>query len=68
MKQALYKSYDELPFVLTARELSEVLRISRSGAYALMAREGFPSVSLGKRLVVPKDLFLRWLEEEATQR
>ena len=60
-----YTSYDELPAVLTAKELSAVLRISRSGAYALMAKENFPAVNIGKRRVVPKSLFISWLEGEA---
>lgn len=63
MKQTLYKNYEDLPLVLTAKELSRLLRISRSGAYALMARENFPTLSLGKRVVVPKEGLLKWLEE-----
>ncbi|MBQ3081062.1 MAG: helix-turn-helix domain-containing protein [Clostridia bacterium] len=63
MKQDLYKNYEDLPLLLTAKELSRLLRISRSGAYALMAKEGFPSVSLGKRIVVPKEGLLKWLRE-----
>ncbi len=62
-----YTSYDELPAVLTAKELAAILRISRSSAYLLMAKEGFPSVSVGKRRIVPKSLFISWLEGQATQ-
>lgn len=68
MQQPFYKSYEDMPAVLTAKELAAALRISRSGAYALMAKEGFPSVSVGKRLVVPKALFVKWLETEAKGR
>lgn len=67
MEQLFYKTFDDMPAVLTAKELAAALRISRSGAYSLMAREGFPSVNVGKRLVVPKALFVEWLENQATK-
>lgn len=67
MNLTTYKSYDELPAVLTAKEVAEVLRISRSYAYALMTKEGFPSLTVGKRIVAPKRLFIKWLEGEATK-
>ena len=63
MKKTLYKNYEELPLVLNATELSQLLRISRSGAYALMSREDFPTVRVGKRTVVPKENLIKWLEE-----
>ncbi len=67
MNKTTYKSYGELPAVLTACELARVLRISRSGAYNLMSKKDFPSVKVGKRVVTPKDLFIKWLETEATK-
>ena len=67
MQQPFYKNFDDMPAVLTAKDLATALRISRSGAYSLMAKEGFPSVNLGKRLVVPKSLFVKWLESQATK-
>jgi len=67
MDLTTYKSYDELPAVLTAKDVAQVLRISRSFAYALMTKENFPSLNVGKRIVSPKTLFIKWLEEEATK-
>ena len=67
MNETVYKSYDQLPAVLTAKELAKLLRISRSGAYSLITKEGFPALKLGKRIIVPKDLFIKWLEKEATK-
>lgn len=65
MKQPCYKSYDELPIVLSAKDVAAALCISRSGAYALMGREDFPSIPVGKRILVPKRLFIQWLESSA---
>lgn len=64
MKQCIYKSYEELPLVLNAKELSAVLCISRSGAYELMKSKGFPSINVGSRVMVPKSAFIKWLEKE----
>lgn len=62
MRQCCYKSYEELPLVLSAKELAAALCISRSGAYGLMKRSDFPSFNIGTRVVVSKSAFIRWLE------
>ena len=49
------KSLDDLPAMLTAAELAGALGISRAGAYALIHRKDFPTLQIGKRLMVPKD-------------
>ncbi len=63
MKQCCYKSYDELPIVLSAKELAAALCISRSGAYGLLKSEGFPSINVGNRIMVSKTAFIKWLEK-----
>ena len=35
----MYKSYDDLPSVLSVKELKDFLGISRAGAYQLLHRE-----------------------------
>ena len=50
-----YRSFEELPAMLTAEELAGALGISRAGAYALIHSKGFPTLRIGKRLMVPKD-------------
>lgn len=59
----LVKSFDDLPLCLNVGHISEVMDISEDNAYALMHREDFPTVFINKRMVVPKDAFRRWLEE-----
>lgn len=66
MKLTQYKSYDQLPLILSAKDVADVLRISRSGAYALLKRRDFPSFSLGSRLIVPKSAFIEWLESNSS--
>lgn len=59
-----YKTYDQLPLTLQASDLSSILGISRAGAYTLMHRADFPTLFIGKRMVVLKDQFLRWLDDQ----
>ena len=54
-------SYDDLPVSLNADQVAAVLGISRAGAYNLMRSEGFPTLFIGKRMVVPKDRLLEWI-------
>ena len=62
MIKALYKSFDELPLYLNADTVAKLLGISISSAYELMNEEGFPSVRIGKRLIVPKENLQAWVE------
>lgn len=64
MKEVKYKSCDELPLTLSVPEVAAVLGISRAGAYQLARSKGFPSLSIGSRIVVPKDKFIAWIETQ----
>lgn len=63
MKESIYKSYDELPLFLNTETVAKVLGISPSSSYELMHEQGFPSLRIGSRIVIPKDAFIRWAEE-----
>ena len=55
MNECTYKNYDELPLMLIVVQVAAVLGISRAGAYELVHSEGFPTLKIGSRIVVPKD-------------
>ena len=64
MRESKYKSYQDLPLTLTAPEVSEVLGISRAAAYELVRTQGFPHMKIGTRILVPRDKFLAWIDEQ----
>ena len=64
MIQSNFKSYDELPLFLNAKTVAQVLGISAAGTYELLHQEGFPVLKIGSRLVVPKEKFLSWVENQ----
>ena len=64
MRESKFTSYDDLPLMLSAPEVAEVLGISRAGAYELVSSAGFPHMKIGNRILVPKDKFLKWIDEQ----
>ena len=62
MKEAKYKTYDDLPLMLSVPDLVDVLGISRAGAYELVKSEGFPSLHIGNRVLVPKEELIAWIK------
>ena len=64
MKVSTYHSYDDLPLFLNAELISKVLGVSLASAYELMHDKEFPAVHVGSRIVVPKEQFQQWVEEQ----
>ena len=63
MDEVRFKSFDDLPLTLTVMEVAEALRISRAGAYDLVRTEEFPALKIGSRIVIPKEKFIQWMDE-----
>ena len=63
MKISTYHSYDDLPLFLNAAMVAQVLGIAPSSAYELMHEKDFPALRIGKRIVVPKEAFIHWVEQ-----
>ena len=53
MKESVYKNYDE----------ARVLGVSPSSGYELMHEPDFPVLRVGSRMLVPKEKFMQWAEE-----
>ena len=62
MKKEIFKSYEELPLMLSVPEMAAALGISRAGAYELAQSEGFPALRIGTRIVIPKDELREWIK------
>lgn len=59
-----YTSLDQLPITLSANQVAQVLGISRANAYTLMHAKSFPTIQIGKRMVVPKNKLIEWMEAQ----
>ncbi len=59
--QTQYKNYDELPLSLSAKDISSILGISKGSAYTLMHSNDFPTIQVGRKLIVAKSKFIEWV-------
>ena len=55
------KDYSELPLVLTVEQVKEILGIGLVQTYNLIHREDFPKKQIGRRIIVPTQAFIKWL-------
>ena len=62
MKKVQFRSYEELPLMLSVPEMAAALGISLAGAYELVRTEGFPALKIGSRIVIPKDELQEWVK------
>lgn len=57
------KNFESYPDILNANQLAEILGISRASAYQLLHMESFPTLRIGKRMLVPKDKLVMWIDQ-----
>ena len=63
-----FKTYDDLPLMLSVQDVASVLGISRAGAYELVKSEGFPAMNIGSRIIVPKEEFILWIKQKVSEK
>ena len=54
---------DDQPYLLLPNEAAAFLRTTRKAIYSLVERGLLPSVRVGRRLLIPRDMMLRSLRE-----
>jgi Prophage CP4-57 regulatory protein (AlpA). len=68
MKQKPYKSYDDLPLMLSVPNIATLLGISRAGAYELVRSQDFPAIHIGTRIVIPEDKLLLRIDTKSSEK
>lgn len=54
----------KMPFLLTVKEVANLLRTSRKAVYSMVERGQLPGITrIGKRLLFRRDDLIEWLEE-----
>ena len=64
MRESKFTNYDELPLFLSAKLVAQTLGVGRATAYELMNAKDFPALRVGSRIVVPKEKFRQWVEQQ----
>jgi len=49
---------------LTIHEVAKAIGISLPKAYELAHREGFPTLTVGRRMLVPQEEFEKWIADQ----
>lgn len=49
---------------MNVADLRQALGIGRAQAYELVNRADFPAIRLGRKILIPRDAFLRWLDKQ----
>ena len=55
---------DEYPITLGAKQVGEILCVSETTAYKLMRSKGFPTIRIGRRMIVPRDKLYLWINQQ----
>jgi excisionase family DNA binding protein len=55
---------NNLPQVLTAKDIQDFLNVSKSKAYELFHQKGFPTIIIGGNKRVYRDEFLDWVDKQ----
>ena len=55
---------EKMPYTLNANQVAEILGVARNTVYTLMHSEGFPTMHVGRRLLVPKEKLLQWMDDQ----
>ncbi len=65
----MYRSLDELPYMLTVPQVADFLQIGKNAAYELVRSYNLPCVKLGERTTrVSKDALILYLKERNSLR
>ncbi|MBQ2670382.1 MAG: helix-turn-helix domain-containing protein [Clostridia bacterium] len=49
------------------KSLQEVMPLGKNNLYNLVHSEGFPKITIGRRILIPKKAFEEWLQTTAVQ-
>lgn len=58
----MYKEVDDLPITFGPVELAAILGISRNKAYDLVNQPDFPKYRVGRKIVISKKHFIKWMD------
>lgn len=59
------RDWGNMPAIMNLKEVARLLGVGYRTALTLAHKEGFPSMKLGKKWLVNRDLLRSWLEREA---
>ena len=68
MKPISENTATQKPTFYSVEDIQHILGIGRNSAYQLVRGKDFPSFFVGNRIIIPTDLFQKWIAEQAEKR
>ena len=68
MKRSKYSSFNELPPDADRAGCGRCAGHRAGHAYEVAHRKDFPTITLGSRIIVPRDKFMAWIDEQAAKK
>ena len=63
MSNTIYEYVQDLPLTLCVADLMSILGIGRNTAYALVRSKQIRSIRIGRKICIPKDALLQFLDQ-----
>lgn len=57
------KDIEDLPQFATVKDVLRVLPLSRTVLYMLVHKKGFPSIRIGRKILIDRDMLIRYLRD-----
>lgn len=68
MNSCKYNNADELPMILSVKQVSDFLGMGITQTYELVKRIDFPAFRVGNRVFVPRDKLIDWVENQTAEK
>ncbi len=59
------EEHDNLPTMLNVNDVADILGLSKTKIYELMNSSEFPTLRIGKRMMVSKEQFVNWINRKS---
>lgn len=55
---------EDFPFMMTAKDIEEILGVSNVKAHEIMLQKDFPLIRIGRHKKVQRERFFQWLDKQ----
>ena len=63
----LARNIEDYPLCLNVKQAAEIMGLNHNKVYEMTHSPEFPCLREGKRIIIPRDAFWRWLNNQAVK-
>lgn len=57
-------NFDDMPDIMSVEDLKKLFKIGINKAYEITRYKGFPAIHIGRKIIIPKQQLIQWLENQ----